>query len=129
MVYGFYPKQKAYINEERVPGHITRTQNRDLKQEEEWHNQLLDAGFAYNEEFDFYYSKDGALMLDTDDSIEKFVSIPRYSECLDRGYEISYGDPTPLGKQLFGCKRALYCKNYQEVINNLIQENQEGRIR
>ena len=31
MVYGFYPKQKAFVNKESVPGHFTRTQERDLK--------------------------------------------------------------------------------------------------
>ena len=128
MVYGFYPKQKAFINKESVPGHFTRTQERDLKKEEEWHNQLLESGFSYNDEFDFYYSEDGALMTDTDTSIEEFVTTPRYSECLERGYEISYGSPTPLGKQ-FGHQRALYCKNYQEIINSLIQENQTGNTK
>ena len=128
MVYGFKPKQKAFINKETVPGHFTRTQERDLEKEDKWHNQLLEAGFSYNEEFDFYYSKDGALMTDTDTSIEEFVAIPRYSECFDRGYEISYGDPTPLGKQM-GYQRALYCKNYQEIINNIIKENKSGKKR
>ena len=128
MIYGFYPKQKAFINKESAPGHFTRTQERDLKKEEEWHNQLLESGFAYNEEFDFYYSEDGALMADTDTSIEEFVTIPRYSGCLERGYEISYGSPTPLGKQ-FGRQRALYCKNYQEIINSLTNENQTRKTR
>ena len=128
MVYGFYPKQKAFINKESVPGHFTRTQERDLKKEEEWHNQLLESGFAYNEEFDFYYSEDGALMADTDTSIEEYVAIPKYSECLDKGYEISYGAPTPLGKK-FGHQRALYCKNYQDIINSLTNENQTAKTR
>ena len=104
MIKGFYPKAKDYIKVETKPGHFLKTQDRNYEQEELWHRQMLDSGFKYDEEYDFYYSEDGALMADTDTSIEEYVAIPKYSKCLDRGYEISYGAPTPLGKQ-FGHQR------------------------
>ena len=115
MIYGFYPKQKAYINKETVPGHIIRTQERDLKQEQVWHAQLLNAGFKYNEAHDFYYSHDGALMSDSPISIESLLEYPNYSNCRDLGYDIAYGSPTPQGLSR-GLQRAIYCRNYQEIL-------------
>ena len=116
MIYGFYPKQKAYINKETVPGHFIKTQERDLKQEQVLHAQLLNAGFKYNEAHDFYYSHDGALMSDGPISIESLLEYPNFSKCSSLGYDIAYGSPTPQGLS-HGLKRAIYCRNYQDILN------------
>ena len=129
MIYGFYPKQKAYVIKEPVPGHYTRTHERDFKQEEEWHKLLLDAGFEYNEEYDFYYSDEGALMSETMEPIENLIKSQKYSECIPRGYEMSYGKPTPLGQRFMGSSRAIYCTNYKQIIDNLKESNNQVKER
>ena len=67
-------------------------------------------------------------MSDIDSPFEEIMATPGYSECINRGYQISYGAPTPLGKRL-GNQKALYCKNYQEIIDALINENQDKKTR
>lgn len=101
---------------ETAPGHFEKTQNRNYAQEEIWHKQMLDSGFKYDEEYDFYYSEDGALMGDATVSIESLLEYPKYAECVSHGYEFSYGKPTPFGLSR-GNTRAIYCKNYQEIVS------------
>ena len=84
MVTGFFPKQKAYIEKEIGTG-ILKTSDRDFEKEELWHKQMLDGGFKYNEEFNFYFSKDGALMDDTNATLAEYFSNERHLECITNG--------------------------------------------
>lgn len=115
MIAGFYPKQKAFISKETVPGHYEKTKERDYATEEKWHNEMLEAGFKYNEEFNFYYTEEGALMIDGMGNIEDYMAMPKYKDC--DSYDVVYGKPTPLGQE-FDMDRAIYCKNYEEVVEN-----------
>ena len=110
---------------ETAPGYFEKTQDRNYEQEEIWHRQMLDSGFKYNDEFDFYYSEDGALIGDTIVSIESLSEYPGYAECIEFGYEFSYGKPTPFGLNC-GNTRAIYCKNYQEIVNKYRITEQTG---
>lgn len=127
MVTGFFPKQKYYIYREIGTG-IVKTSDRDFETEELWHKQMLDGGFKYNEEFNFYFSKDGALMADTNATLAEFFTIQYYANCISNGYEVSIGEASPLGK-MCGLKNGIYCKNYQEVIANLTSEKETGMQR
>ena len=124
MVTGFFPKQKAYIEKEIGTG-ILKTSDRDFEKEELWHKQMLDGGFKYNEEYNFYFSKDGALMDDTNATLAEYFSNERHLECITNGYEVAVGEASPLGK-MCGLKNGIYCKNYLEVIENLEREKETG---
>ena len=115
MIKGFYPKQKAFVKIQNG-NNVVKTSERDLKQEQEWHAQMLNAGFQYNSTHDFYYSADGALMSDSQISIESLLTYPAFDGCKELGYEIDYGFPTPFGLAQ-GNKRAIYCKNYKEIVS------------
>ena len=114
MIYGFYSKQKAHVNI-TMGRSAFKSIDRNYDTEYIWHRALLDAGFGYNETHDFYFSKDGALMSDSGISIEELCTYPKFSECVQRGYEMVYGDPTPDGISR-GITRAIYCKNYKDIV-------------
>ena len=116
MIYGFYPKQKAYKKLETVPEHYLKIKERDFETENQWHMELINAGFTYNSVHDFYYSSDGALMSDSGISIKHLLEYPGIQECNELGYELVYGRPTPAGGR-YGINRAIYCKNWQTVLN------------
>lgn len=122
MIYGFYPKQKEYKNK-TLGGIVVKTDEEDFNEEQKWHCELLKAGFNYNEAHDFYYSSEGALMSDSDISIDSLLLYPEYSKCVELGYDIVYGRPTPQGLES-GAKRAIYCKNYQEILQRHRQTEQ-----
>ena len=115
MIKGFFVKQKAYIRKILDNGVIIGTRDRDYEKEEKWHQKMLDAGFQYNEEYNFYYTDEGALMIDQIAPNEDFMTIPVIAECAAAGYEMGYGKASPFGIEN-GYNTGLYCKNYEEIL-------------
>jgi hypothetical protein len=126
MIKGFFTKQKAYIRKILDNGVVIGTRDRDYAKEEKWHQQMLNAGFQYNEEYDFYYTDEGALMLDQITPTEDYMNIPVIAECSALGYELGYGAASPFGKE-GGYSLGLYCKNYEEILEKYKEENKGER--
>ena len=125
-VYGFLPYQHYYMHVKNPLGSTTIVQKRDVEAEEKHHNELLEAGFSYNEALNFYYSDDGALMSDSSITLEELKKYPNFKDCDKLGYVLGYGKPTPTAKSL-GYKRSIYCQNYEEIIE-ILKENQDTEM-
>ena len=99
MIKGFYPKD----NEIR-------------------HIELLNDGFEYNNEYDFYYNEYGALVYEGPCDLESFLNIWWVKKLTDLGYEFGYGIPSTMGR-MRGHRKSIYCTNYQQIVEKYKKDN------
>ena len=98
-----------FILKETTPCYFEKTKNWDYKQEV-WRNEILEEGTS---------------MIDIIINIEGYMAMPKYKDFAS--YDVVYGRPSLL-EQEFYMDRAIYCKNYEEVIRIKVQNKKQSNL-